>query len=133
MAREKPGRARRAECAARHSRRKSAASPAARSCRLQVRFERLNRHLERRLRTFAPQFAAVEHDGVEPLRILALADGDGVGKDVTAAQRLDYADAVAGVTRQARMRFRVDVFGAHAIAGFKPRWLLRLTRERAAR
>src|ERR1700692_4976660 len=54
-----------------------------RSCRFQIRLERLDRDLERRVGSLAPQFAAVEQHGVEPLRIVALAERRYVGKDMT--------------------------------------------------
>src|SRR5204862_2859961 len=128
-----PPKAREIPDRARHSGRASGALHYPRSYRLQVRFKGLDRDLQRSLRIVAPQFAAIEHDGVEPLRVLALADRDGVGKNVTAAQRLDHTDLVAGIARQSCMRFRMDIFGAHAVARLEPRRLRRRPREQAAR
>ena len=52
----------------------------------------------------APKLLGIEAHGVKPLRILAFAGSDGVGKDVGAVQALDHADMAARVARQARMR-----------------------------
>src|SRR5580693_7898489 len=71
------------------------------SCRLQIRLERFDRDLERRVGALAPQFATVEQHGVEPLRIVALAEGCGIGKDMAAANGLDDTDLFARVARQA--------------------------------
>src|SRR5580698_8794025 len=70
-----------------------------RSCRFQIRLERVDRDLQRGIGILAPQFAAVEQYGVEPLRIVALAERGGVGKDVAAADRLDDADFFTRIAR----------------------------------
>ena len=64
---------------------------------------------------------AVEHDRVEPLRIVALADARRVGKHVAAVDALDHADLAARVARQPRVRRRMDVLGAHAVARLEAR------------
>src|SRR5580704_7638208 len=66
-----------------------------RSCRFQIRLERVDRDFQRGIGSLAPQFAAVEQHGVEPLRIVALADRGGIGKDMAAAYRLDDTDFFA--------------------------------------
>src|ERR1700689_2006829 len=71
------------------------------SCRFQIRLERLDRNLERRVGFLAPQFAAVEQHGVEPLRIVTLAERGGVRKDMAAADRLDGADFFGRGAREA--------------------------------
>src|SRR5580658_2302969 len=70
------------------------------SCRLQIRLERVDRDLQRGVGILAPQFAAIEQHGVEPLRIVAFAERGGVRKDMAAADRLDDADFFACIARQ---------------------------------
>src|SRR5580693_1115781 len=89
-ARGTPARRRRGGCWRRTASR--AAWRRRRSCRFQIRLERLDRDLERRVGSRAPQFAAVEQHGVEPLRIVALAERGDIGKDMAAADRFDNAD-----------------------------------------
>src|SRR5690348_7410083 len=89
------------------------------SCGLQIGLERLDRYFQACGRIGSPQLLAVEDDGVKPLRVLALAEHDRIRIDVTAADRLDHADAVARIARQARMRSRVDVLRAYLVAGFE--------------
>src|SRR5579862_3827465 len=89
------------------------------SCRFQIRLERVDRDLQRGIGILAPQFAAVEQHGVEPLRIVAFAEGRGVGKDVAAADRLDDPDFFARIARQPGVGLRMDVLGAHAVAGLE--------------
>ena len=57
-------------------------------------------------RVGAPQFAAVEAHGVEPLRIFAGAERVAVGKNMAADDALDDAGMPAHITRQPRMRRR---------------------------
>src|SRR4051794_318163 len=52
--------------------------------RFQVRLERIDRHAERGVTALTPQIAAVETDGIEPLRVFALPLRVGVGKHVAA-------------------------------------------------
>jgi len=47
-------------------------------------------------------------------------------------QPLDHADVAAGVTRQARVRRGMNIFRAHAVAGFEARGRLRRPSVRAA-
>src|SRR6185437_3015361 len=83
---------------------------------LQIRLEGLDRDLQRRIGVVAPKIAAGEHDGIEPLRIVALALRGAVRKHMAAVDALDDPGVAAGVTRQARMRDRIDVPGANAVA-----------------
>src|SRR5262245_34341624 len=78
------------------------------SRRLKGRYPRLDRHLQSRIGASAPQFAAVEQHGIEPLRILALADRDAVREDVMPAHAFDHADAPSRVARQPGMRLGMD-------------------------
>src|ERR1044071_4044466 len=71
------------------------------------------------IRVGAPKFPGIEAHRVKPLRILTLAGTDRVGKDMSAVQPLDHTDPVARIARQARMRRRVNVLRAHAVAGFE--------------
>src|ERR1044071_8957800 len=73
------------------------------------------------IRVGAPHFPGIETHRVKPLRILTLAGTDRVGKDMSAVQPLDHTDPVARIARQARMRRRVNVLRAHAVAGFEAR------------
>src|SRR5262249_46396786 len=129
MVLETPGHVRLGESSGRHS----GAICQPRSCRLQIRFKGLDRDFKGGPRILAPQFASVEHNRIEPLRIFALVYGDRVGEDVAAAHGFDHADAVARVARQARMRRRMNVLGAHSITRLEPRRRLRRPRVRAAR
>src|SRR5262249_47972312 len=81
----------------------------------------------------APQLLALEHDGVEPLRVVALVDGHRVRKGVAAVHQFDHAETPACVARQAGVRGRMDVLRAHAIARLEAGRRLRLPVERAAR
>src|SRR3984957_4952025 len=103
------------------------------SCRLQIRLERVDRDLQRGIGSLAPQFAAVEQHGVEPLRIVAPAERGGVGKDMAAADRLDDTDFFARVAWEAGVGLGVNVFGAHAVAGLEAGRGFGRAAERAAR
>src|SRR5262249_56436626 len=71
--------------------------------------------------------------GVDPLRIVALIERRAVGIDVAALHALDQSDMAAHVARQPRVRRRMDVLRAHAVADLEARRSLRRPRERAAR
>src|SRR5262249_39980744 len=85
------------------------------SRRFKIGLPRLDRHRERRVGVLAPQFAALEAHGIEPLRVLACADRDGVGEDVEAAHAFDHARAAARVARQPGVGLRMDVLRANAV------------------
>src|SRR3954447_416327 len=62
------------------------------SCAFQIRLPGVDRHLEAGIGLVAPQLAAVERHGVEPLRVLAGADRVAVRKDVKTHHTFDAAD-----------------------------------------
>src|SRR5262249_30700257 len=103
---------------------------AAASGRLEVGFPGIDRDLEFRVALRAPQLAAVEAHGIEPLRIFAGARRVAVGKDVAAVHALDGAHVAADVARQAGVRARVQVLGADPIASLEPRGRRRHARNR---
>src|SRR5262245_50953223 len=96
--------------------RRSATGSTATSGRLQVRLERLDRDRQGWVGVRSPELAAVEHDGIEPLRVLAFARHDRVRKDVTAAHGFDHPSMAARVPRQAGVTCRVDVLRVHPVA-----------------
>src|SRR6202011_5517619 len=51
---------------------------------VEIRLECIDRDLDGRVGVRAPQLLALEHDGVEPLRVVALVDGHRVRKGVAA-------------------------------------------------
>src|SRR5262245_21559361 len=110
---------------------RSAGMTTPKSRRLEVGLERVDRDLEARLGVRAPQLGAVEHHGIEPLRIVALVDRDRVGERLAAVDELHHADLAAGVARQPGMRRRVDVLGAHPVTGLEASARARLAIERA--
>jgi hypothetical protein len=57
-----------------------------------------------------------KHDGVEPLRIVALVDCDRVRERVAAADERDDAETAAGIARQPGVRQRMDVLRPHPVA-----------------
>jgi hypothetical protein len=67
---------------------------------LQVRFEGVDGDVGAGLGVIAPQFAAVEANCVEPLRVFPFAADDAIRKDVRAMQPLDDTDVVADVAWQ---------------------------------
>src|SRR5262249_29950226 len=103
------------------------------SRRIEIGLERVDRDLQRGFGIGAPQFAAVERHGVEPLRIVAPVGGDRIRERMAAVHELDHADASAGIARQPGMRRRMDVLGPHPVARLEARRPLRLPEERAAR
>jgi len=72
--------------------------------RIEIGLERVDGDLDRGVGVRAPQFAAVEHDGVEPLRIVALVDCDRVRERVAAVHELDDAETAAGRTRSPSLK-----------------------------
>src|SRR5260370_37672843 len=90
------------------------------SGRLEIGFPGIDRDLQFRFALGAPQFAALEAHGVEPLRILARARRIAVGKDVAAVHALDRAEVGADVARQARLPSRMQIPGAHPVARLEP-------------
>ena len=66
--------------------------------------------------SFPHSSRAREAHGVEPLRVLAEALGVAVGEDVAAVDALDRPDLAARVAREPRVRVRVEVPRAHAVA-----------------
>src|SRR5499427_318977 len=100
--------------------RRVAARSMAISGRLQIGLESFDRYRHRRIGVIAPQFARVEADGVEPLRMLALANRGSVREDVATLHALDNAGVPAHVTRQPGMRCWIDIPGPHAVARLEP-------------
>src|SRR5688500_3430878 len=100
---------------------------------LKIGLPRLDRNLARRVGALAPQLARLEQHGVEPLRILAFADGNGIGKHVEAAHAIHDAGLATRVAREARMCVRMDVLCSHTVALLEPRRAGRLARIGAAR
>src|SRR5439155_283975 len=96
------------------------------SGRLEVGFPRIHRYFQLGIALGAPQFAAIEANDVEPLRILAPVRGVAVRKDVTAVHALDCPDMAADIARQAGMSVRVQVLGTHAVARLEPGRRVRL-------
>src|SRR5712691_1288509 len=86
------------------------------SGRLEIGFPGIDRDLQLRVALGAPQFAALEAHGVEPLRILAGARRIAVGKDMAAVRARDGAQVAPDIARQARMPARMHVPGAHPVA-----------------
>src|SRR5918994_7902875 len=82
----------------------------------EIRFKRFDGNFQFRIRVRAPKLLGVETHRVKPLRILALADRNRVRKDVRPMQSLDHTDTAARVTRQTRVRLRMNIFRAHAVA-----------------
>src|SRR5262245_30310934 len=64
----------------------------------------------------APQFARLEAHGIEVLRFLALPIGAGVRKHVDAMVPRYDTDPAARVTREPRVRRRIDVARPDALA-----------------
>src|SRR5260370_11045270 len=91
------------------------------SGRLEIGFPGIDQDLQLRVALGAPQFAALELHGVEPLRLLAGTRRIAVGKDVAAVHALDRAEMAANVARQARMPTRVHGPGAHPVAWLEAR------------
>src|SRR5262245_45955115 len=87
----------------------------------QIRLKRLDGDFQLWIRVRAPKLLGIEAHGIKPLWIFALADSHGVRKHVSAMHALDHAHVSARITRQTRMRRRVDVFRAHAVAHFEAR------------
>src|ERR1700688_5234113 len=63
--------------------------------RLQIRLPGFDADPHRRIAVLAPQFAAVESHGIEPVRILAGIAGIGIGKHVAADDAHHLADMPA--------------------------------------
>src|SRR5437764_9719960 len=102
------------------------------SGRLEVGFPGIHRYFQLGIALGAPQFAAIEANDVEPLRILAPVRGVAVRKDVTAVHALDCPDMAADIARQAGMSVRVQVLGTHAVARLEPGRRIGLARDRCA-
>src|SRR5450631_426753 len=113
--------------------RRAAAGSTVMSGRFQIRLESLDRDSQGRVDVRPPEQAAVEHHGVEPLRILAPAGRDGVRKDVATAERLYHPFTAARVARQARVARRVDVLRVHSVARLEPGLLAGRAAKGAAR
>src|ERR1035437_3617001 len=116
MVRETPARRRRAGYRARSGSRFLRLADPVTSGALQIGFPGIDRNLQAGIGCLAPQLAAVERRGVEPLRIFASTSGVAVGKDMTAQHAFDDADMPAHIARQPRMGRRMDHLGADAIA-----------------
>src|SRR5260370_29728470 len=101
------------------------------SRRFEIRLERVDRYLDGRIGVRAPELAALEYDGVEPLRAVALVDRERIGKGVATVHQLDDAEPAARVARQPGMRRRMNVPRAHAIARPETSGRLRLPEEPA--
>src|SRR5262245_11803238 len=87
----------------------------------EIRLECFDGNFDGRVRIRSPKFLGVEAHRIKPLRILALAGDDGVGKDVSAVQALDHPDVAARIARQAGMRPWMNVFRADGVGAFAPR------------
>src|SRR6266487_1612833 len=59
------------------------------SRRLKIRLEGVDGDFQGRVGIRTPQFGPVEHHRVEPLRIVALIECDGIGKGVTSVHKFD--------------------------------------------
>src|SRR6476620_4689607 len=103
------------------ARRAAAGSMDADSDMFEIRFKGFDGDFQFRLGIRAPKLASVEAHGVKPLRILALAGGDGVRKDVRAMQTLHHTDTAARVAWQTRVRRWMNVLRAHVVADFEAR------------
>src|SRR5665213_1239963 len=77
---------------------------------LQIRLERVDGYLHRRIGVRPPQLRAVEHDGVEPLRVFAGLVRRRVGIDAAAEIELDRADMAAHIAWQPRVCGGMNVF-----------------------
>src|SRR5437879_7777300 len=129
-ARGTPGLRHRTGCRARPAWR---AAPPRYSLRLlQIRLECVDRDLHGRVGIRAPQLPAVEHHGIEPLRVLARLDRRAIWKDMAALIALDPADMATHVAGQPRLRGGGVVLGGHATPGLKFRgsWGRRAERAR---
>src|SRR5215471_14705301 len=130
MAHETPGRCRRAESSEwprwRAPRRRRP------SGRLQIGLERVDRDLDRGIGVAAPELAAIKHDRVEPLRVLAFFRRRRIRKHMTAVIALDHADMATYIARQAGMGEGVNIPGAHLVARLELRGRLRIATELAA-
>src|SRR5262245_30180779 len=87
---------------------------------VKIRLESLDGDLQLRVRVRAPELSGVEAYGIKPLRIFAFCSGNGIGEYVDAVHALHHSHVSARVAWQARVRSRVDVFRAHAVAYLEP-------------
>ena len=58
----------------------------------EIRLKRFDGDFQRRVRVRAPNLLSIESHGIKPLRIVAFAGSDRVGKDVSAVQALDHTE-----------------------------------------
>src|SRR5207244_13302101 len=98
---------------------------------LQIRLPGVDRNLHGRIARGAPQFAAIEAHGIEPLRIFAGTSGVAVRKDMAADNAFDSAGMAAHVSGQASVGERLSILRAHACAGLEWRRCIGLAGRRA--
>ena len=98
-------------------------------CRFKIWLEGLYRDLNSRICVEAPQFVTGEHDGVQPLRIVALIDGYRVRIHVTALAPFYDAQLSPRVARQSCVGLPMDVSSAHAVPWFEECRCLLLAEE----
>src|SRR5215469_7693885 len=110
----------------------AAANAATPSDRLKVVLPQIETDAIARTGGIAPKRAGLELDGIERLRIFPLELSITVGEHVRAMQGNDYALFVTCIARQARVRLRMDIAGAHRIAGTVSRLTFSTSRGRAA-
>src|SRR5215469_2124642 len=109
-----------------------AANAATPSGRLKIVLPQIETDAIARTGGIAPKGACLELDGIERLRIFPLELRIAVGEHVRAMQGNDYAQFVTCIPRQARVRERMDVAGAHRIARTVSRLTFSTPRGRAA-
>src|SRR3954471_16881657 len=100
---------------------------------LQIRLERVDGDLQRRVSVLAPELARVEYHRVEPLGIVAAVRRGRIRKDLRAVIALDDTDMPAHIARQARVGDGIDIPAPHAVPDLELRRRLRVARESAAR
>src|SRR6478609_789275 len=91
------------------------------SHRLKVALPCIDRNAERGIGALAPYLAAIEDDGIDPLRILALAMCIVVGKDERALHRLHDPGFGTRIAGQSRVAGWIEVLRPNSVADCKAR------------